>query len=640
MSDLPGRRSPRAGAPDPGIVEVRDTAPFAERLPVESAFPPIAELGFLSDCRTAALVGIDGTVEWLCPERFDGPAAFGRLLDRSAGAFRVAPSGRNVPTGRRYLPGTNVLETTWMTPGGWVVVIDALTIGTGSSSASGDQSADGMLIRTIECTRGEVPIDVSCAPLFDYGQTPGRWVRRGTDDEHVLEACDKTDALLWLSSDMPLSVVNDRARARQVLVEGDQRFCALSWVKGEGPRTFEQARARTQRTAHYWQSWLGRGNFPDHRHRTALERSALTIKGLCYAPTGAFIGAPTTSLPEVPGGADNWDHRLSRTRDVDALVRVLHRLGFDWEADDVIEQIVRSDRDADGAVQPMYRVDGTVAEGVQSLDHLTGYEGARPVRVGSEVLAGERRPANVSGAVVEALREHGFRTDQNPGRLWPIVQDQVNGAIKAWRMPDCGIWEVDAEPRHYVSSKLMSWVALDRGARLAARLGRDDLAEPWRVIADEIHNEIVEHGIDEQGRFASYYGARCIDAAGLLVPLTRFLPSDDARVRNTVMSIADELTESGHVVRYRSDEMDDPATDDRALVSCSFWLVRAYLAMGERRMARALYERLLSLASPLGLFAYSLDPWSGRHLGNFPHLSPHLALVEATLDMIRGEQDG
>jgi GH15 family glucan-1,4-alpha-glucosidase len=642
----PNGHPPRAGAMDPGFVEVRDTTPFVERTPVSSAFPPIADYGFLSDCHTGALVAPDGTIEWLCPPRFDSPSVFGAILDRSAGGFRLGPSAMGVPAGRRYEPGTMILETTWMTPTGWVVVRDALVIGPwrertqGSTTAHTrpptDYEAHHVLVRTITCIHGQAQIELLCEPMFDYGRVPATW-STVPNDPYAFDATDG-GRTLRLMSDLNLGIEGGLARARHRLEKGETRFCALSWSRLlDGPRTAQEAEHALQVTSEYWRGWLADADFPDHRWRNHLERSALTLKGLTYAPTGALVAAPTTSLPETPGGVRNWDYRYTWMRDATFTLSGLHSLGLNWEADDFIQFVADLGRNEDGALQIMYGIGGERVLEEETLDHLTGYEGARPVRVGNDAY--RQRQNDVFGAVLDSLWLHAKEYGHNSARLWPVIQDQVEQAIASWRLPDQGIWESRGDPQHYVSSKLMCWVALDRGARLAARRGKDDLADRWRLVANEIHAEILERGVDERGRFTQYYGSDNLDASLLLIPLVRFLPHDDPRVRNTVLAIADELTESGLVLRYRTDETDDGLTgEEGTFLICSFWLVSALLEIGERKAGRQLCERLLSLASSLDLYAEELDANTGRHLGNFPQAFTHLALINAVMHVIRDEQ--
>ena len=605
-----------------------------------SPFPPIADYAFLSDCHSGALVAPDGSVEWLCLPRFDGPSIFGALLDRSAGSFRVAPYGVDVPAGRRYEPGTNVLETTWMTPTGWLVVRDALTIGLWHESSRTphtrpptDHDADHLLVRTVECVQGEVPVELICAPRFDYGRVPARWSPVDGESEFALDATDgKTTVRLF--SDMRMGIEQSNAHARHTMREGEQRFCALSWTEQlGGPRTYDQAAAHVQRTCHYWREWLAAGTYPDHPWRAFLQRSALVLKGLTYSPTGAMIAALTTSLPETPGGERNWDYRYCWMRDATFTLWGLHALDLDWEANDFMEYLADLKRNDDGSLQIMYGIGGERNLRERTLRHLKGYEGSRPVRVGNGAY--NQRQNDCFGAVLDSVYLHTKRHDHMQDRLWPVLCDQVASAWRVWKRPDQGIWEARGKPRHYVSSKLMCWVAMDRGARLAELRGETELAVRWQAAAETIREDILNRGVDERGVFVQHYDTTALDASCLLIPIVRFLPADDERVRATVLAIADELTDHGLVLRYRTDETDDGLSgEEGTFLICSFWMVSALSEIGERERARTLCERLLSLASPLALYAEELDARSGRHLGNFPQAFTHLALINAVAHVI------
>jgi alpha,alpha-trehalase len=609
-----------------------------------SPFPPIAEYAFLSDCHTGALVAPDGSVEWLCLPRFDGPSVFGALLDRSAGSFRLAPYGVDVPAGRRYVPGTNVLETTWMTPTGWVVVRDALTIGDWHASVQTglhtrpptDHDADHLLVRTVECLQGEVPLELICAPRFDYGRSPAVWTSVSGERDLVLDASDgKTK--LRLMSDLRLGIEGSDAHARHTLREGEKRYCSLSWDADlAGPWTFDEADSHITRTAHYWREWLAAGTYPDHPWRAYLQRSALVLKGLTYAPTGARVAALTTSLPETPGGERNWDYRYCWMRDATFTLWGLHALGLDWEANDFMEYVADLPRNKDGSLQIMYGIGGERNLRETTLRHLKGYEGARPVRKGNGAY--NQRQNDVYGAVLDSVYLHTKRHDHIPDRLWPVLTDQVEGARRVWRRPDQGIWEARGAPQHYVSSKLMCWVALDRGARLAELRGEAELARDWQQSADEVREDILKRGVDKRGVFVQHYDTVALDASNLLVPLTRFLPAEDERVRATVLAIADELNDHGLILRYRVDETDDGLHgEEGTFLICSFWLVSALSEIGELARARELCEQLLAHSSPLQLYAEELDARSGRHLGNFPQAFTHLALINAVTHVIENE---
>jgi alpha,alpha-trehalase len=615
-----------------------------------AGFTPIADYAFLSDCHTGALVGPDGAVDWMSITRFDSPSVFTALLDRSAGQFRVGPYGVYVPLARRYLPGTNVLETTWMTRGGWIVVRDALAIGAwreGEDSGPQtrpptDQTAQQTMLRLVECVQGEVELEVVCEPMFDYAREPAIWELAADEHGGIAHGRGKHGPggelqEIRLASNLRLGVESSRVRARHTLVEGEKCFVALGWSADlEVPRTVDEAEQWMSQTFHYWRSWLGDGNFPDHPWAGHLQRSALALKGLTYSATGALVAALTTSLPETPGGERNWDYRFTWMRDATFTLYALHALGLDWEADDFMQFVVDLERNPDGSLQIMYGIGGERDLSEIILDNLRGYEHSRPVRIGNGAYS--QRQNDVYGAVVDSVYLHTQRRKHMQHDLWPLVEAQVECAVAIWREPDQGIWEARGEPKHYVSSKLMCWVALDRGAKLAGVYGDPEVATRWRQTADEIKDEILSRGVSERGVFRQHYDTDALDASLLLMAIEGFLPPDDPRLVNTVRAIADELTEHGLVLRYKVDETDDGLSGKEGTFAiCTFWLVTALSQIGEKARAKALCEKMLSLASPLGLYGEEIEAESGRHLGNFPQAFTHLALINAVQHVIEDE---
>ncbi len=381
-------------------------------------------------------------------------------------------------------------------------------------------------------------------------------------------------------------------------------------------------------TCDVWRTWMGTMRRIDHPYRQAIERSALTIKGLTYMPTGATVAALTTSLPETPGGERNWDYRYTWMRDSTFTLQALHWLDLDWEADEFMEFVRELEPVDDGGLQIMYGIDGRRDLTETTRDDLTGYAGARPVRVGNG--AWNQRQNDVYGAVLDSILLHTRRSERLPRGLWPLVQSQATCATAVWREPDQGIWEARGEPQHYVSSKLMCWVALDRAAQLAGIRGDPDAEATWRSTADDIRADILEHGVDDRGVLCQHYDTKALDASTLLAAIFGFLPADDDRLRATVLAIADELTENNFVLRYRTGETDDGLSGkEGTFLICSFWLVSALAVIGEEQRARDLLDRLLRIASPLGLYAEEFDTDTAHHLGNFPQAFSHLALIEA-----------
>jgi GH15 family glucan-1,4-alpha-glucosidase len=633
-------------APLPELAEPRLT----------STFPPIAEYAFLSDCEVNCLVAPSGRVEWMCLPRPDSPSVFAAILDRAAGSFRFGPAAVQVPAGRRYLPGTLVLETTWRTRTGWLIVRDALCIGpwyhSQRRSATNrrpptDHEAEHILLRTARCVVGSVELSLDCQPVFNYGETAANWEYSGPGYGEAIATGGDEDVPIRLVTDLRIGFEGPGAHATKTLRQGERAFVAMVWPRSRfsaaqeyweehpAPPNVDEAFQRVERTADFWREWINRGEFPEHPWQSFLQRSALTLKGLTYNPTGALLAASTTSIPETIGGQRNWDYRFTWIRDATFMLWGLYTLGFAREANDFFYFI------ADAAatnkeLQIMYGIGGEHELTEKSLDHLSGYEGSRPVRVGNAAF--QQKQHDVWGAVLDSVYLHTKSRDYLPEVVWPILKRAVECAIENWKKPDRGIWEVRGEPQHFTSSKLMCWVACDRGARLAEMHGDAQLARSWQATADEIKSDICARGVDERGVFVQHYGSKALDASVLLIPLVRFLQPDDPRVRATVLAIADELTVDGMVLRYRTDETDDGlGSEEGTFTICSFWLVSALCEIGELDSARELCEKLLSYASPLQLYAEEIDPRSGRHLGNFPQAFSHLALINAVMHVIHAE---
>ena len=634
---------------------LRDPSVYHEPSPValESTFPPIGEYAFLSDCENTCLVSPTGSIEWMCLPKPHDPSIFGSILDRAAGSFRFGPVNSAVPAHRQYSPGTMVLATTWQTRSGWLVVHDFLAIGpwyrTGDRSTlqqrtPSDFDARHVLVRTATCLHGSVDIVLNCEPSFDYGRVDAQWEYSGPSYDRV----STTNAgfnTLTLTGDMRFGIEGRAIRARHRLVEGESSFVVMSWSDSFAPTTQDDVDTYRTETSRFWRGWIDGGRFPDHPWRELLQRSALTLKGLTYAPTGALLAAPTTSLPENMGGTRNWDYRYTWIRDTAFALRALHALGFDSEADDFlafVSDVLEPDGPADpkerSSLQVLYPVDGAKAQAETELTHLTGYSWSTPVRIGNAAF--DQVQFDILGDIVDCIFEHTRSRDSLTEPSWRTVVQAVETTLQCWREPDRGIWEMRGDPQHFTFSKVMCWVALDRGARLAALRGEQDRADEWWSEAKVIHDDVCANGISPNGYFTQAYGSEELDASLLLLPQLGFLAPDDPRIRATVIAIGDDLTDGAFVYRYRPEANDDglDGQHEESFTVCSFWLVSALVSIGDLDRARAHCERLIGAASTLGLYGEEIDPSTARHLGNFPQALTHLALINALLRVISAER--
>ena len=617
-----------------------------------STFPPIAEYGFLSNCEQSCLVAPNGAVEWLCLPRPDSPSVFGALLDRAAGAFRIGPSNTQVPQHRRYVPGTMVLETTWQTPTGWMIVQDFLAVGPARGEARrvdyhrapADFGAVGALVRIATCISGRVEVMAHCAPQFNYGAAGGTWNYHGDVYTAMTIAPNEGNIRLDLAGSIQLGVLGARSYGRTTLGQGQSAFMVLSWGNAKAPASLEEAFEALNTTVNFWRDWLSVANIPDHPWKPYLDRSALTLKALSYAPTGAIMAAGTTSLPETPGGERNWDYRYTWIRDSAFMLRALYRLGFNWEAFEyfgfIIDAVSGGDLNRNLELQIMYGIGGERDLTERTLDHLSGYRGARPVRVGNG--AWDQQQHDVWGMIADAVDvQFRWGAGQIVTPVWEGLAGFVDAALQHWHEPDQGIWEVRGEPKHFVASKVMCWVAAARGADLAEERGDDKRAQQWRAGAEKIKAEVLDKGVSSRGVFRQHYQTDDLDASLLLLPIMGFLPPDDERIKATVRAIADELTADGLVLRYRVEGTDTGfAGEEGTFTICSFWLVTALAMIGETGPAHALCQKLLSFAGPLLLYAEEIDTATGEHLGNFPQAFTHLALIEAVSLLIEMEPNG
>jgi GH15 family glucan-1,4-alpha-glucosidase len=611
-----------------------------------STFPPIADYAFLSDCENSLLIAPDGCVEWFCLPRPDSPSLFTALLDRSAGEFRFGPSHALVPDSRRYIPGTNVLETTWHTPTGWITVKDMLVMGPPDISqrradykrVPGDAAAQGTLLRIAHCFGGRVEVVVNCMPMFDYGRTMGEWSYETEGYDRL--SVKSGDIAIEMESSLAIGILGARTYGRTTLEHGESAFVSMSWA-GHGPSTIDEARAQLDQTEDFWREWMSMADFPDHEFRPYMERSALALKGLSYAPTGAIMAAGTTSLPETPGGERNWDYRYTWIRDTAFMLRALHALGFDWEAFEYFAFILDAVGGAPAPggkfeLQIMYGIGGETDLTESTLDYLSGYGGAKPVRIGNGAY--NQQQHDVWGMLLDSICEHQRNGGQLPVRVWEGIAALVDTAIERAPEPDQGIWEMRGDPKHFVASKVMCWVAADRGMRIARQRDDHERADRWKAAADEIKADVLAKGLSDRGVFRQHYDTDDLDASLLLIPIMGFLPEDDERVKATVLAIADELTKDDLVLRYRVTTTDDGLSGEEGTFTiCSFWLVSALALIGEVERSRKLFQKLLSFAGPLNLYAEEIDTTTGQHLGNFPQAFTHLALIDAALRLIAVE---
>ena len=494
---------------------------------LESTFPPIADYALLSDCENTCLIAPTGAIEWLCLPRPHDPSVFGTILDRSAGSFRFGPIGVGVPSNRRYVPGTMVVATTWQTRTGWLSVRDFLAVGPWHHSADrsslhrrtpGDFDARHALVRLVTCLDGTVDVGLSCEPSFEYGSLDASWAYEGPGYDRAVTTnseCPK----LTLSGDLNLGLEGRVVKARHRLSKGESCYVVLSWADQAPFSNIDEVRASLADTDRFWRGWLDGGQFPDHPWREVLQRSALTLKALTYASTGASLAAPTTSLPEYVGGQRNWDYRYTWIRDGSFTLWALHALGFNSEAEDFLAFLGEA-LELDGAspmaaadriLNVLYTVDGWDPTAEVELEHLSGYAGSRPVRTGN--AAADQEQFDIFGAIVDCVYQHAKTRDALSERAWKLVVQAVEAVLRRWRDPDQSIWEMRGEPRHYTYSKVMCWVAVDRGARLALLRGETDLAATWQSSANEIHDDVCTHGVNASGQFTQFYGSDNLDAS-------------------------------------------------------------------------------------------------------------------------------
>ncbi|MET8245542.1 glycoside hydrolase family 15 protein [Streptomyces sp. NPDC005202] len=593
--------------------------------------PRIEDYALIGDEQTAALVGRDGSVDWLCLPRFDSGACFARLLgDEENGHWRIAPKGATGPCTRRaYRPDTLVLDTEWDTPEGSVRVTDLMP--------QRDRAPD--LVRIVEGLSGRVTVRSTLRLRFDYGSIVP-WMRRS--DGHRVAVAGPDSA--WLRSEPAVRTWGEDfgTHAEFTVTEGEKVAFVLTWHPSHQPRPpLVDPYEALAHSVEDWQVWASRCRY-DGPHRDAVVRSLITLKALTYAPTGGIVAAPTTSLPEEPGGVRNWDYRYCWLRDSTLTLGALLTAGYLEEAEAWRNWLLRAVAGNPADLQIMYGLAGERRLPEYELAWLSGFAGSAPVRIGNDAV--EQFQLDVYGEVMDSLslaRHSGLSAKPH---MWALQCALMEFLRTAWRQPDEGLWEVRGGRRHFVHSKVMVWVAADRAVRTLEENPtlRGDL-DGWRALRDEVHREVCEKGYDpERNTFTQSYGSRELDAALLLIPRVGFLPPDDPRVIGTIDAVRAELGEGGFLRRYSADgtTVDGLPGAEGTFLVCSFWLADALHMTGRTEGARELFERLVGLANDVGLLSEEYDAVSGRQLGNFPQAFSHIGLVHTALALYGGDRAG
>jgi GH15 family glucan-1,4-alpha-glucosidase len=585
---------------------------------------PLEDYAIIGDTQTAALVGRDGSIDWLCTPRFDSPACFAALLgDESNGRWLLAPADEVKRTERRYRDGTLVLETDFHTAEGVLQIVDSMPIR--------DEAPD--IVRLARCLEGRVQVRMELVLRFDFGHVVP-WVRRSEDGGLI--AIAGPDAV-HLIPGRPTRGRDLTTVSEFELEGGDEVGFVLTWFASHEPVPDPvDAAAATQDTTEWWQEWTARSTY-DGPHRDLVQRSLITLKALTYAPTGGIVAAPTTSLPEQVGGVRNWDYRFCWVRDATLTLQSLMHAGYMDEARAWRDWLLRAVAGSPSEMQIMYGPAGERRLTELELPWLSGYEGSAPVRIGNAASA--QFQIDVYGELMDAMlqaREGGIPADDAAWRLQVALMGFLE---ESWDEPDEGIWEVRGKRRHFVHSKVMAWVAFDRAVRTAERFGQDGPLDRWRALRDRIHREVCERGYDTERRtFTQSYGSRGLDAATLMIPVVGFLPPDDERVIGTVEAIRREICQDGFVLRYDTREADDGLPPgEGAFLPCSFWLADCLTMIGRHDEAHELFDRLAGLANDVGLIAEEYDPRLGRQVGNFPQAFTHVGLVNTAMNLDRAD---
>jgi GH15 family glucan-1,4-alpha-glucosidase len=589
----------------------------------DDRYPPIADYGFIADCHSSALVSRTGSIDWCCMPRMDDGSMFGRLLDWDRGGFcKIAPTG-DFEIERRYLEGTLVLETTFRTEDGAFRLIDCFVMRKGGRDDPARQ-----VVRVVEGVEGSVEVEVRVAPRFEYGVAIP-WIRPYAGDHWCAFGGD--DALV-IAGDLPVEL-EDHLDLIGVLTvsEGDRYRMSLSHIQPEdadgGPEEVQEPDEldrRLDETVQWWRRWAERGRQGVGAGPEAVQRSALVLKGLTISRTGAITAAATTSLPEVVEGRQNWDYRFSWVRDSTWAVRTLYEMDHDKEAEGFRRFMERTVAGSLDDLNTIYGLGGEHFLFEAELEHLEGYRGARPVRIGN--LAAFQQQHDIYGELLELAWEWYERGHRPDHHYWMFLRELANIASEVWRRPDRGIWELRQSPEHYVHSKAMCWAAVDHGIRLAAECDLDAPTERWEKARDEIRRVVEEHGYDEdRGVFVRILFGDELDGSLLLLPRVGFVDYEDERMVRTAEAIRKELDNDGLIMRFRSEKREG------AFLPCSFWLAECLARQGKQDEAAEVFERACETANDLGLFSEEYDPSTDEMVGNFPQALTHLSHISAAL---------
>ncbi|MDP9070971.1 MAG: glycoside hydrolase family 15 protein [Actinomycetota bacterium] len=583
----------------------------------------IEDYGLIGDTQTAALVGRDGSIDWLCLPRFDSAACFAALLgDHHHGRWLLEPAGGAAHVSRRYLPDTLVLETEMETAAGVVRVVDCMP----------PRHVQPDVVRVVQGVRGRVPMRMELVVRLDYGSIVP-WVRRLDGSLSFVAGPDALELRTPVETKgMGLTTV-----AEFSVAAGQQVPFVLTWHPShEAPPPPIDALVAQRDTAAWWREWAGRCHV-DFGWEDVVRRSLLTLKALTYAPTGGIVAAATTSLPEQLGGVRNWDYRFCWLRDATFTLYALMIAGYEDEARAWRDWLLRAVAGQPTALQIMYGPAGERRLPEYELDWLPGYEESAPVRIGN--AASRQLQLDVYGEVMDAMHQARRAGIEPSMPAWDLQRALLEFLESGWREPDEGIWEVRGPRRHFTHSKVMAWVAMDRGVKAVERFRLEGPVDRWRRCRQTIHDEVCQKGYDvERGSFTQYYGSKELDASLLLMALVGFLPPGDERVRGTVEAIERELCHDGFVMRYPTggdEPVDGLPGREGAFLACSFWLADNLALLGRGAEARALFERLISLRSDVGLLAEEYDPAAGRMVGNFPQAFSHVALVNTARNLSR-----